>query len=147
MQLHFPLPIESISIYVVLSNKETLQPTYTLEISGKGVVSFSGEKHVKQIGKKTDTLTKYEVLSLVESFITNEFFTLRNFYSHTTTYALIEESIVSQTEMLPESENFTSITLQTDSESKTVKNYSGAPKRFSYLLEEILTLSGAKHWI
>ena len=103
-------------------------PVYSLEIFADGKIKYKGEKNTDKIGEYVKSLSKDEIKSLKESFISADFFSFKDEYT-------------SKKTDLPT----TYISFENEGKYKKVKDYSDAPeplKNLERMIEKIVASDG-----
>jgi hypothetical protein len=105
-------------------------PSYTVEISGNGDVTYVGGPHVRVAGVQRSKISQESVRDLYESFVRVGYFSMREIYCMRVTDL---------------STSTTSI--EYDGRMKEVINYNTGPDELRYLEQKIDDVAGTLKWV
>ena len=113
-------------------------PIYTVTIDARGTVTYSGEKHVRVVGRRTAEVDPVVTAKLLAGAERIRFFDLRD------AYRVIENSdgSVSSPTDLPTR----IVTITVNGRTKRVEDYVGAPDSVGEFAREIDEAAGTKRW-
>ena len=114
-------------------------PVYKLTVLSDGTVTYDGKEYVKEIGRRSGTISKKQFQELASKAKEIKFFSLKNEYL---TKEASDGSIVTVTDLPTRI-----ITVKTRKDSKTIRNYYGGPDHLKTLELMIDKTCNSEIWV